>query len=318
MASSHAYALVEPAGWDKMREMTRARFKARYGKEVPAHPKVAEEPMDVRVQRYRRVAAGFDFFRKTLREKRPDALLIIGDDQDENFNEHNLPQIAMYVGGDFFNMVREPTGQRSRGPRYRSHTDLANALLDGLVAREFDAAIMRSFPRDELLSHAHAQILSYFLPEADIPVVLLFVNAIHVPGLSPKRAHGLGRALRDIIEERPGGERVMVYASGGLSHFTSSFPWEAYGGPFTVGSISEEFDRRALEYMSQGRGDKLTELTAKDLVDNGDTEMISWLVLLGAVGKVPARVLAYEPLYSGLTGMGVAYWDVEARSGSER
>lgn len=318
MASSHALALSEPTAWDKMREMTRARFKARYGKEAPVHPKVAEETMEVRQKRYQRLSEGYSFFRKVLAETKPDALILIGDDQDEQFNEHNLPQIAIYAGGDFFTTTREADGKRRSATQHRCHCALAQELLEGLVDREFDVAMIRSFPQDQLLAHAHAQILNYFYPESAIPVVPIFVNAIHYPTLSPRRGYRLGQAIKEIIERRATGERFVVYGSGGLSHFTSSFPWPFYNGPYTLGCISEEFDRRAISWMAQGRGEELAKLSSKDLLENGDTEMISWLVLLGAVGKVPARVFGYEPLYSGLTGMAVAYWNMEDGGAAER
>jgi aromatic ring-opening dioxygenase catalytic subunit (LigB family) len=157
-------------------------------------------------------------------------------------------------------------------------------------------------------------------PEAAIPVVLLFVNAIHVPAPSPARCYRLGQAIREIVESRPGHERVAVYASGGLSHFTAGYPWKAYKGPFSYGSISEEFDRQALELMGRGEAAKLAQLSSQDLLANGDIEMRSWLVLLGMVGSIPMRLLAYEPLYSALMGMTVGYWELEAGTtvGAER
>jgi len=49
------------------------------------------------------------------------------------------------------------------------------------VEREFDITACKSFPKDELLSHAHAPVMERLMPDANIPVVLFFVNAIHVP-----------------------------------------------------------------------------------------------------------------------------------------
>ncbi len=65
--------------------------------------------------------------------------------------------------------------------------------------------------------------------------------------------------------------------------------------------------------MSKGDGEKLTQLTSQDLLDNGGIEMRSWITLVGAVGEVPAKVLAYEPFYSAIMGIGVAYWELEGR-----
>ena len=308
MASSHAFALTDPSEWDGRRERNRTMYKHRYGVEPPIHPKMAEETPEVRAKRYQQVRSGLDFFREKLKEVKADALILIGDDQNENFKEDNLSQIAIHLGEEVFTTERRDGGYQ-RGARYRCHQALARDLLNGLVEREFDVAFSNGFPRSELLSHAHGPILQTVLPEADIPVVLIFINAIHVPAISPGRCYRLGRALREIIEERPADERVVLYASGGLSHFTGGYPWRHYKGPFTYGSISEDFDRKALDLMARGQGEKLGQLTSHDLLEHGDIEMRSWLVVLAAVGKTPAQVLAYEPLYSGLMGMGVAYWE---------
>lgn len=310
LASSHAFALSNPSDWDGARERNRAAYKSRYGVDPPIHPKIAEETPEVREARYRNVREGLDFLREKLRAKRPDALILVGDDQNEHFKEDNAPQIALYVGGEVFATERRD-GDRKRGARYRCHSDLAQGILNGLVERDFDLSFCKSFPNSELIAHAFAPILTTMVPEADIPVVLLFVNAIHVPAPSPGRCYRLGRAIREIVERRPAGERVAVYASGGLSHFTSGYPYRHYKGPYTYGSISEDFDREALKLMEQGKGAKLAELTSQNLLDNGDIEMRSWMVLLGAAEEAPARVLAYEPLYSGIMGMGVAYWELE-------
>ncbi len=311
MASSHAYALVDPDNWDQMRERTRGRYRSRYGVEPPIHPKVAEESLEDRRQRYDRVKEGLNSLRVTVQKKKPDALILIGDDQNEHFTEQKVPQMAVYVGDEIFTTDRPEGGNRQRGARYSCHSDLAHSLLDGLIERDFDMAFCRSFPNSELISHAHGPILRTIMPEANIPIVILFINAIHVPGMSPGRCYRLGQAIRDIVEKSPSDLRVAIYASGGLSHFTASYPWPYYKGPYTLGGISEEFDRRAVELMAQGNGEKLTQLTSQDLLENGGPEMRSWIALLGAMGKVAPRFLIYEAFYSALMGMGVAYWELE-------
>ena len=41
---------------------------------------------------------------------------------------------------------------------------------------------------------------------------------------------------------------------------------------------------------------------------NGEIELRSWITVLGAVGAVRPDLIAYEPFYSGVMGMGVAHW----------
>ncbi len=70
-----------------------------------------------------------------------------------------------------------------------------------------------------------------------------------------------------------------------------------------------EFDRKLLGYLSAGQGKKLSEFTNTDLLDNGDPELRTWIILLGAVHGAKAEVLAYEPFYRAIMAMCVARWN---------
>jgi len=314
LASSHAFALIDPSDWDARRERNVVGYKQRYGVAPPPHPKIAEENNDIRNRKHRNVRNGLDFLRDETQRSKPDAIILVGDDQSENFVESNLPQIAIYLGETVVTTDRGKNGQRERGPTYRCHARLARELLHGLVERDFDVASCAAFPRDELISHAHGPIMRTVDPNAEIPFVLLFVNAIHVPAIGPARCYRLGQAIKNILDHNGSEDRVAIYASGGLSHFTSGYPWPHYKGPFGYGSISEDFDRELMAVLARGEGEKFAQLTSSDLLDNGDIEFRSWMVLLGAVGNIPTKINVYEPIYSAIGGMGVAYWDLEENS----
>jgi aromatic ring-opening dioxygenase catalytic subunit (LigB family) len=311
LASSHAFALIDPKDWDARRERNLLGYQQRYGVAPPVHPKIAEENGDIRMRKHESVRNGLDFLRDAVKRSKPDAIILVGDDQNENFVANNLPQLAVYLGDSVVTTDRGKSGQRERGPSYRCHSRLAKELLHGLVERDFDVASCASFAHDELLSHAHAPIMNRLDPAAEIPFILLFVNAIHVPAISPARCYRLGQAISDILDQNGSEERVAIYASGGLSHFTSGYPWPHYKGPFGYGSISEEFDRELMAVMARGEGEILARLKSSDLLEHGDIEFRSWMVLLGAIGNVPTKVNVYEPIYSAIGGMGVAYWDLE-------
>jgi aromatic ring-opening dioxygenase catalytic subunit (LigB family) len=307
LASSHAYALQEPERWDLMRQRTMERYKARYGDYPPAQAKVADETAETRARRYAKIRHGLSFLKENLAAQKPDALILVGDDQDENFTEANLPQISIYVGGDF-SLNSSYQADSAKNLRYQCHSALATDLLHSMVRREFDVGYIKKFPNDVLLSHAHCQILARMVPEAEIRVVLIFVNAIHVPAPTPARCYRLGEAIGAIVAARPGAERVAIYGSGGLSHFTSGYPWEHYQGGHNVGAICEAFDRELVDLIAAGQGEKLAQLSSEDLLTNGEIELRSWITVLGAVGAVRPDLIVYEPFYSGVMGMGVAHW----------
>jgi aromatic ring-opening dioxygenase catalytic subunit (LigB family) len=305
LASSHAFAVLPPERWDEVRERNRKSYTQRYGSEPPVHPRVGEETWDDIQTRYGRVRNGFAALRRVIEETRPEALIVIGDDQDENFSVQNFPQFAIYTAGEallFDRLMRE-----SR--TYPCDAETSRTILEGAVEAGFDVSICESFPENRLVSHAHAEpLMRILLPEADIPIVPIFVNAIHWPAPTPARCYALGEAVADVIRTRLGKKRIAVYASGGLSHFTTGYPWRVYRGPFGYGAISEDFDRKIIQWMTEGQVEEIKKLTSSDLLDHGNIEFRCWIVALGMVGAVPAQMLAYEPLYRGLMGMAVARW----------
>jgi aromatic ring-opening dioxygenase catalytic subunit (LigB family) len=313
LASSHAFAVLPPERWDEVRERNRKSYARRYGSEPPVHPRVEEESWDLVQPRYERVRSGLAALRQALVETQPDALIVIGDDQNENFSGQNCPQLAIYTAGEAVLVDRSMQESRS----YPCDGESARTLLEGAVEAGFDVAICDGFPENRLLSHAHVEpLMRVLLPAADIPIVPIFVNAIHWPAATPARCFAFGEALADIVRTRLGKKRIAIYASGGLSHFTAGYPWRVYRGPFAYGAISEAFDRKLIRWMTEGRAEEIKKLTSDDLLDHGNIEFRCWIVALGMVGAVPAQMLAYEPLYRGLMGMGVARWTLPAARGA--
>lgn len=303
MATSHAFSFMDPTVWDDNRERNRLGYQRRYGVLPPIAAGIANENLESNLERYRSVRDAHDRLDRELLDARPDVLFVIGDDQNELYHDDNIPQIAIYNGGDF---IIPPTGAR-----YRSDSATANVLLRRLVREGFDVSICSQFPEDRLKSHAFAQLLDRLAASRDIPIVPIFVNGIHVPAPEPSRCLALGRSIAKIIAaDLPATTRVAAFASGGLSHFTAGYPWPAYNGPFRYGEISVDFDRSLIEAMSRGAVDLLAKLTADDLLANGGIEFRSWLVVLGMVGTTPIEMLAYEPFYSAIMGIGVGRWAV--------
>ncbi len=303
MASSHAYTFIDPNRWEERREVTRERYRKRYGEYPAVQPQIAQETLEGNRERYQDIRGGLDRLKRSFDALRPDTLVLIADDQDENYREDNLPQIAIYTGERAVAIDSET----ARTIEVQSDAALATRILNEAVDGGFDLASSKSFPEDRVRSHAHAQILSFLEPQ--VPVVLVFLNAIHVPAPSPARCYAFGQCLRGILDALPDDRRIVLYASGGMSHFTAGYPWAHYQGPYGLGSISEEFDQRAVAAMRAGQGAELAaSLTSRDLLANGGIEFRQWLTLLGALGGAAPEWLAYQPFYRAVMAMGVAYW----------
>lgn len=308
--SSHAFTFMDPGQWDDFRGHNRQSYQRRQGTEPPEQPAALAETLEDNRTRYGRIRAAHETVRRTLRETQPDALIVIGDDQNELFSDANIPQLALYTGGDF-RLSRRFT---KAGATYRSHCDLAQALLEQGVHDGFDIAAIGKIPSGELPSHAHCQVLDAFLPDASIPVVPVFLNAIHHPAIEPRRCYAFGEMLARVVATRPEAERVALCASGGWSHFTAGYPWRAYRGPFSYGAISETFDRDIAERLRSGAGWKLADLSGSDLLTHGNIELRTWIAMLGAIGSSPPSDLVYEAFYRAVMGMAVATWSLDAVS----
>jgi aromatic ring-opening dioxygenase LigB subunit len=308
MASSHAFALEDPSRWDEGRLRNRQMYERRYGILPPEQPQVAEETDEDCQTRHGRIRDGFAFLRGRLEELQPEALVFIGDDQNENFKDDNLPQVAIYLGGEFLSRAR---GSNTDAVRYACAPDLAEAIFTESVASDIDMASVRVLPDNVLLAHAFGPVLRAVDPEARIPVIPIFVNAIHVPAPSAARCYSYGQAIRRAVERYTGMDRVAIYASGGLSHFTGGYPWAHYNGPFSYGSISEDYDRRLIKKMEAGEISDLANITNEDIIANGEIEFRSWITMFGAIGDARPELLTYEPLYRGLMGQAVGCWNLQ-------
>jgi hypothetical protein len=313
MASSHAFAVAPPEMWDELRERNRKAYAQRRNVAVPpAHPRLSEESWEDVQTRYGRVRKGLLDLKRAIEASKPDALIVIGDDQNENYTSQNVPQFAIYTGTEAVFFDRLFKEERT----YPCEGEISRTILSSAVEAGFDLSFSENFPEKRLISHAHAEpLMRILLPAADVPIVPIYVNAIHCPGPTPSRCYAFGRALGNIIRSQLPDKRIAIYASGGLSHFTAGYPWSFYRGPFGYGYISEDFDRRILQWMAAGEAGKLAGLSSAELLDHGEIELRSWIVLVGAVGEIPAQVLAYEPLYRGLMGMAVAQWPLSAAAG---
>src|SRR2546423_14610077 len=80
-ATSPAYTFQEPETWDQRRERSKTNVARKAGR--PAADTIRNAHHEIR-QRLARANA--------------DAVLLIGDDQAENFSEDNMPQLLVYTG----------------------------------------------------------------------------------------------------------------------------------------------------------------------------------------------------------------------------
>lgn len=275
--------------------------------DVPQPPELAQEIPPVLEDYARRVSQGFAALRAELQAAKPDAVFIIGDDQNELFSKALIPSFAMFIG-DAAEGTTAITwiGEKVQDKRITlpCHAAIAKIALAGLVERGFDLGFvekMTPLARPEIgLGHAFTRIGQVMhLVESGIPIIPVFTNAYHPPLPSAARCYALGQALRDVFADRP--ERVAIYGSGGLSHDPR--------GP-KAGWVDEKLDRFVLESIAQGDGAALKRLFTPEIASfgAGTGEIRNWVAIAGAYESVKATVVDYIPARHAVTGLGFAFW----------
>jgi len=275
--------------------------------DVPQPPELAQETPAVIEGYARRVTQGFAALRAELDAAKPDAVFVIGDDQNELFSKALIPSFAMFVG-DRAEGTSSITwiGEKVEDKRITlpCHSAIAKIALAGLVERGFDFGFVETLTplaRPEIgLGHAFTRIgRAMHLVESGIPIVPVFTNAYHPPLPSAARCFALGQALRAVFANRS--ERVAIYGSGGLSHDPR--------GP-KAGWVDEKLDRWVLDRIAQGDGAALKRLFTPEIASfgAGTGEIRNWVAVAGAYDGVKANVVDYIPARHAVTGLGFAYW----------
>lgn len=212
---------------------------------------------------------------KSLDETRPDVIIVIGSDHLETFFLSAVPTFAIVAGQE---AKASFAGREYSLPVH----PLAEELLEKLVHRGFDM----TYSQDAVMGHSFAAVYEWVIEGRNIPVVPLFVNTYLPPLPGARRCEQLGKAIREIIDGTEG--KVAIIASGGLSHYpgTWKYPRPAY-----------DFDWWAIAQMERGNHDVLLSLTNEQLDEVGNTEMLPWFIMFGAIGNQPGELLTYQPTW---------------------
>ncbi|HUA18852.1 MAG TPA: hypothetical protein VMB25_08915 [Bryobacteraceae bacterium] len=212
---------------------------------------------------------------KTLDEVQPDAVVVVGSDHLETFFLSAVPTFAV-VGG-----------QKSKAAFARKSYALpihpfTEELIEKLVASGFDM----TYSQDAELGHSFAAVYEWVIEGRPIPVIPIFVNTYLPPLPNARRCAQLGAAVRDAILASP--NRIAIVASGGMSH---------YPGAWKYPQPAFDFDWWAIAHMERGHNEALLELSNEQLDEVGNTEMLPWMFLFGAVGNQPGELITYQPTW---------------------
>ena len=241
-----------------------------------------------------------------LREKNPDVLVLIFNDHVTSFFFDHYSQFALGIG-DSYAVADEGGGPRALPP-VPGHARLAHHIAAGLVADEFDL----SYFQDKALDHGCFSPLSILWPhEPRWPgaIVPLQVGVLEFPIPSARRCYKLGQSLGKAIESYAEDLKVVLVATGGLSH-------QVHGE--RCGFNNTEWDMTFLDLIEKDPV-RLTEMTHADYATLGGlegAEVIMWLVMRGALSP-RIRKLHQSYYLPSMTGIATAIYENEVSPPSE-
>jgi aromatic ring-opening dioxygenase catalytic subunit (LigB family) len=240
-------------------------------------PYMFTRPPDENPQQLDQAGRGMEELGKVLDETKPDVILFFGSDHVETFSVTCVPSFAI-IAGD--RAVAKFAGREHNLP---IHREMAEDILNKLVVEHnFDIA----YSEDAELGHAFSIPFEYVIGKRNIPVIPFFAN-VYVPPLpTPRRCAALGAAVAEIVKGRK--ERVAIIASGGMSHF-----------PGTTKYLHPEFDfdRWLVSQFEAGNTDALLNMTGTQLDEVGNTEMLNWATMFGAIGTHEGELIDYIPTW---------------------
>ena len=260
-----------------------------------------------------RCQAHLDRLAAAIAAARLDVMIIVGDDQSELYSPGNMPAVALFWGDqvvthsfddeipDWLKTVAVGYGM-DETHTYPGSPAFALDLINGLIERDVDLAIVKDVPNPEAagFGHAFGFPAERLFGARPLPMIPIMLNTYYPPNvLSPRRCHEIGRRLRAAIEASPADLRVGVLASGGLSHFV----------------VEEAIDRQVMDGLAEPDGALLRALPREALLE-GSSEILNWVMTAGAVAPLPLAWSAYEPIRRTPAGTGIgcgfAIWQEEA------
>jgi hypothetical protein len=292
LAMSHAPQLMlNPDHWSLLNTREKER--------LPDKPELDRETAEVKWAKWNGCMEAIAKLRQKIEAFDPDVLIVVGDDQHENLVDDNMPPFSIYMGEE----VEASTSLRylkqsksENRTKYRVDAKLAESLIAGLMDEGFDPAYSKRTRYDGGLGHAFARVLKFLTPDASRRIIPVMVNTYYPPAPSAHRCAQFGIALAKLIGRSPSADRVVVIASGGLSHT----------------KIDEQLDERFIRALQHNDTAGMSAIPASVLVE-GTSEIRNWIVT-AAAANCSGTMVDYFPLYRTRTGvgcaMGFAYWQL--------
>src|SRR5262245_34666189 len=158
---------------------------------------------------------GYEAVQSWLDDVQPDVAVVVYNDHGLNFFLDKMPTFAVGAASQY-NNADEGWGLPVAAP-FPGDPKFSWHLIESLVADEFDITMCQEM----LVDHAFTVPMALLWPRSGsrpVKAVPVAVNTVQFPLPSPTRCYKLGKAIGQAIESYDENVRVVVVATGGLSH----------------------------------------------------------------------------------------------------
>jgi hypothetical protein len=268
-----------------------------------ADPAIAEElATDIIESKVAACQAAIAHLGDALEQADPDVIVIVGDDQHEQFLEDNQPAILIYSGDtisngvsplpetapEYWKRARSQYHEPEEGRDYPVAAGFARHLTTRLIDMDFDISHSERLPRASGEGHAYGFVRHRLMRRQDVPIVPVMLNTYYPPNQPrPARCFALGEALAAAVRDWHEDIRVAFVASGGLSHFT----------------VDPDLDRSVMDGFLKRDGKMLGAIPSVRL-NSGNSEIRNWITVAGASRGLEPAWYEYIPAYRTPAGTG--------------
>ena len=271
----------------------------------------------------REMVEGLRKTRQVIDEFNPDAVIIFGDDQYENFKEDIIPPFNILCMDEFYTRpLRNHKQNVWNEPQDKLFTYPGAGLLAKHIASEL---IDRDFPVPYSYKPAHFEggiphafangiiFLDWDRKGWNYPIIPISVNCygpniiwargglghfrraqearpdpyMDQPGPggpSPRSCFRLGQLIREIVDERP--ERVVIMGSSSWAHGFLN-PTDHYL------HRNKAFDDILIDQLTRGDQRQWADITNAEFDAVGGSEFKNWICLAGAMEDRTPDILGY-------------------------
>ena len=164
------------------------------------------------------------------------------------------------------------------------------------------------------------------LTDLKTPIVPILINCYYAPQPTAARCYQVGRAVREIVEEFPGGLRIAIVGSGGLWHTPRKSGRVAErglrrGAARPHGAGRYQGDGRLLRRIPKSptgdasqdigaRGSEVTGMPGFGGPQGGTRETCNWIAAAGAVEGTTATIVDRVPIYASPIDAAFAYFNI--------